>query len=208
MSENIPPTSGQKSPWFFDAPSTPPKKPSNKALGKRPMSGAQLALHYAKQPKLADDSDDEDFKRMHGVVTIPPDTHSYGVVPPIAPPRARLVLSGENYENAVNLTEAFLNDDDLAGLYDEDVNDAATDTPEVGEVAALGEIEDVVHEIDLTIKIEVEDNVDPFLAGMEPDERRAYLIAKEQLIDMVGLTEEEAREELNRRDEISGGRAW
>ena len=120
----------------------------------------------------------------------------------------RLVLSGENYENVVNLTEAFLNDDDLAGLYDEDVNDAATDTPEVGEVAALGEIEDVVHEIDLTIKIEVEDNVDPFLAGMEPDERRAYLIAKEQLIDMVGLTEEEAREELNRRDEISGGRAW
>jgi len=43
---------------------------------------------------------------------------------------------------------------------------------------------------------------------MEPDEQRAYLIAKEQLIDMLGLTEEEAREELNRRDEISGGRAW
>ena len=208
MGENIPPASGVSSPWFLPPPNTPLKRPSTKALGKRPMSDVQLALHYAKQPKLADDSDDEDFKRMHGVVTIPPDTCSYGVVPPIAAPPARLVLSDENNENAVDLTEAFLNEDDLEGLYDEDVNDAATDVPEIGEVAALGEVEGIVHEIDVTIKIEVEDNNDPFIAGMEPDERRAYLIAKEQLIDMLGLTEEEAREELNRRDDISGGRAW
>ena len=202
MDENIPPPSGHS----FSPPCTPPKRPSTKALGKRPMTQAQLALHYAKQPKLADDSDDEDFKRMHGVVTIPPDTQPYvpPYVPSIAPPAPR--HPNQNNENTVDLTAGFLDDEDI-----EDIYDAATDVPEE-EVPPNEELfgddeieaaEQAVHEIEVAIKLEIEET-----NGMDEEERKAYAIAKEQLMDMLGLTEEEAREELARRDEISGGRAW
>lgn len=199
MSENIPP------------PFTPPKKPSTKALGKRPMTEAQLVFHYAKQPKFADDSDDEDFKRMHGVPVIPPDIQPH--VPSIVLHATPLLQTNQTLNKTVDLTEGFLDADDLNSIYGDDVNDTGTDMPNdaIEEYNLFGEgddIDDVVHDIEVAVKMDPDDAYDPNTAGMDTGELQAYNIAKEQLVNMLGLTEVEAREELGRRDEISGGRAW
>ena len=199
MSENIPP------------PFTPPKKPSTKALGKRPMTEAQLVSHYAKQPKLADDSDDEDFKRMHGVPVIPPDIHPH--VPTIVLNATPLVHTNQTLNNTVDITEGVLDADDLNSIYGDGINDAATDLPDddIEEYELFGEgadIDDVVHEIDVAVSMDPDDAYDSNTAGMDAEELQAYNIAKQQLVNMLGLTEGEAREELGKRDDISGGRAW
>ena len=183
---------------------------SQKALGKRRMTEEQLMLHYAKQPKVADDSDDEDFKRMHGVPIIPPDSRAFPEPPFTMPVLAQPRSARRTNNNRVDLTTDFLNEDDFDDLYDNDDSNAGTDapdTPYIEEVQATHDIENG----SVTVKLEFGADdlfADPNMTNMDENEARAYLEAKNQLVDVLGLTEHEAREELRKRDEISGGRAW